>query len=242
MVNESFVDSFFPDEDPIGKTVTLLKTSRRIVGISRDVFQTRMPEKEGGKIGPVVYLPMEQQPVRSMSLALRTDAAVQALAPRLRAAVWTVDPEQPVAAIQTLEEHIATQLSGPRSINLVLTLFGATALFLSALGIYGVMAHGVAQKTREIGIRMALGAAGRDVIRLVARQGLRLAALGLLIGSPLAFALNRAVGAAFSGAYGISPSFLLAIVGVLVSVAFVATYLPARRASHIQPVRALSAE
>jgi ABC-type antimicrobial peptide transport system permease subunit len=147
-----------------------------------------------------------------------------------------------VSKVQTLTQHINTELSGPRIIAVVLTVFSATALLLSAIGIYGVMAHGVAQKTREIGIRMALGAAGRDVVGLVTRQGMRLALLGLALGAPFAFALTRLVGSTFVTTSGVTPRMVLGVVAVLASVAFVATYLPARRASHIEPVRALSTE
>jgi ABC-type antimicrobial peptide transport system permease subunit len=147
-----------------------------------------------------------------------------------------------VSTVQTLVQHIATELAGPRIISVVLTIFATTALLLSAIGIYGVMAHGVAQKTREIGIRMALGAAGRDVVGLVTRQGMRLAALGLALGAPFAFALTRLVASTFVTTSGATPQMVLAVVAVLGSVAFVATYLPARRASRIQPVRALATE
>jgi ABC-type antimicrobial peptide transport system permease subunit len=104
------------------------------------------------------------------------------------------------------------------------------------------MAHGVAQKTREIGIRMALGAAGGDVVGLVTRQGMRLAGLGFLLGAPFAYALTRLVGSTFVVTSGASPAMVLSVAGILAMVAFVATYLPARRASRIHPVRALSTE
>jgi putative ABC transport system permease protein len=185
---------------------------------------------------------MEQQAVRSKSFGLRVEGDPSALAPALRAAIRAVDPEQPVSKVQTLSQHIATELSGPKIISIVLTIFGATALFLSAIGIYGVMAHGVAQKTREIGIRMALGAAAKDVVGLVTRQGMRLAALGFILGAPFAFALTRLVGSTFVTTSGATPQMVLTVVAVLASVAFVATYLPARRASRIQPVRALATE
>jgi len=241
VVNESFVETFFPEEDPIGKSVVLMGRPRRIVGVSKNIYQSRMPD-DGGKLGPVVYVPMEQQVVRSRSFALRVKGDASALAPEVRAAIWAVDPEQPVSKVQTLNQHIATELSGPNIVFIVLTIFGATALFLSAIGIYGVMAHGVAQKTREIGIRMALGAAAKDVVGLVTWQGMRLAALGFVLGAPFAFALTRLVGSTFVTTSGATPQLVLMVVVVLASVALVATYLPARRASRIEPVRALSIE
>ncbi|HXV61068.1 MAG TPA: ABC transporter permease [Vicinamibacteria bacterium] len=241
VVNESFVEKFFPDEDPLGKRLVVKGTPRRIVGVSETIYQARMPD-EGGKLGPVIYLPMEQQPVRTKSFALRVQGDPSALAPDLRSAIWAVDPEQPVSKVQTLAEHIETELSGPRIIAVVLTIFASTALLLSAIGIYGVMAHGVAQKTREIGIRMALGAAGRDVVGLVTRQGMRLALFGLLLGTPFAFALTRLVGSTFVSTTGVTLQMVLTVVTVLAAVAFAATYLPARKASRIQPVRALTTE
>jgi len=241
VVNESFVETFFSDEDPLGQRLVLMGRPRRIVGVSKNIYQSRMPD-DGGKLGPVVYLPMEQQAARSKSFALRVEGEPSALAEAVRAAVWAVDPEQPVSNVQTLTQHIDTELSGPKVISVVLTIFAVTALLLSAMGIYGVMAHGVAQKTREIGIRMALGAAGTDVVGLVTRQGMRLALLGLALGAPFAFALTRLVRSTFTATSGVTPQMVLLVIGVLAAVAFVATYLPARRAARIQPVRALATD
>ncbi len=241
VVNESFVEAFFPEEDPLGKRLVVTGRPRRIVGIAQNIYQSRMPE-DSGKIGPVIYLPMEQQPTRSKSFALRVEGDSAALADALRSAVWVVDPAQPVSSVQSLTQHIATELAGPKIISVVLTVFGATALLLSAIGIYGVMAHGVAQKTREIGIRMALGAAGTDVVGLVTRQGMRLAVFGLVLGAPFAFILIRLVSSTFVTTSGATPQLVLGVIAALASVAFVATYLPARKASRIQPVRALSTE
>ena len=242
VVNQRFVDVFFPEEEPLDRHITVLGASRRIVGVSHNVFQTRMP-REGGKIGPTLYLPMAQQPVRSMSLALRVSGEPAALAHAVRSAIWAVDPDQPVTAIQTLEEHIQTQLAGPRTISLVLGMFGVTALLLSTIGIYGVMAHSVVQRRREIEIRMALGAARNDVVGLVTRQGLRLTAIGLGLGAPIAYAIVRAIQSmVFSGDDAIDPTLIVAVTAMLIAVAFFATFLPALRASRVHPVRALQAE
>ena len=241
VVNERFVEVFLPDEEPLGTQITVLGASRQIVGVSKNVFQTRMP-LEGGKIGPALYLPMAQKPVRNMSLAMRASGEPAALASAVRAAIWEVDPAQPVTAIQTLDEHIATQLSGPRIISFVLALFGAAALMLSAIGIYGVMAHSVAQRTREIGIRMALGAAGKDVVKLVTRQGMSLAAIGLGVGAPLAYAMVRAIQTMFLATDMIDPKLIIGVTVTLAAVAFTATFLPALRASRVQPTRALQTE
>ena len=242
VVSENFVEDFFPDEAPIGKHVTILGASRRVVGVARNVFQTRMP-MEGGRIGPTVYLPMAQHPVRSMSLALRvTSDPPETMAEAVRAAIWSVDADQPVTAIQPLQSHIETELSGPQMISAVLGIFGITALLLSAIGIYGVMAHSVAQRTREIGIRMALGAARNDVTKLVTLQGMRLAALGIAIGAPVAILLIALIRNLFFSADVVDPVLIAGVTATLVLVAFLATFLPARRASKIQPIRALTSE
>jgi putative ABC transport system permease protein len=240
IVNESFVDTFFPDEEPIGKLVKVRERPRRVVGVSRNIYQTRMPES--GKIPPVLYLPMEQEPLRSVGLAVRVDGDPSSLAPAVRDAIWAVDPDQPVSAVVTLERHIETELAGPITISIVVAVFGALALLLSAIGLYGVMAHNVAQRTREIGIRIALGAASNDVIGLVTRQGMRLAGIGLLFGAPIAWALVRAVASALDSTDAATPGLLISTTLTLVVVAFLATYLPARRASRVQPVRALQTE
>lgn len=242
VVNQRFVDVFLPDEDVLGQQVTILGASRRIVGISNNVFQTRMP-REGGALGPIVYVPMAQHPMRSMSLAMRVSGDPATLAPMVRSAIGAVDPDQPVTAIQTLVEHIDTQLAGPRTISVVLGVFGISALLLSAIGIYGVMAHSVVQRRREIGIRMALGAARNNVVGLVTRQGLRLAVIGLAIGAPIAFAIVRAIQSlVFSGDDAIDWTLVATVTGTLIVVAVLATFLPAMSASRIHPVRALQSE
>jgi len=241
VVNERFAEVFFADEERLGNHITVLGASRRVVGVSRNVFQTRMPH-EGGKIGPTLYLPMAQHASRSMSLAMRVVGEPAALAPAVRSAIWSVDPDQPVSAVMSLDEHIASQLSGPKIISVVLGMFGSAALLLSAIGIYGVMAHSVAQRTREIGIRMALGAANNDVVKLVTRQGMRLAAIGLALGAPIAYGIVRAIRSMLFSTDVVDPGLVLTVTGTLVAVAFVATYLPALRASKIEPVRALQTE
>jgi putative ABC transport system permease protein len=241
VANEIFVETFFPGEDPIGKQITLDGASRRIVGVARNVFQTRMPE-EGGELPPLVYVPFAQHPSRSMSFAMRVAKEPAGLAPEVRKAVWNVDPELPVSSVQTLNQHIESELAGPRVISIVLATFGSVALLLSAIGIYGVMAHSVAQRTREIGIRMALGALQKDVVKLVTRQGMWLAALGLLLGAPMAYALTRMISSALSEISLVDTRLVSVVVVALLTVAFVATYLPARRAARIAPVRALQVE
>jgi ABC-type antimicrobial peptide transport system permease subunit len=158
----------------------------------------------------------------------------------VRQAVWAVNPDQPVAQLRTLDAHVAESLAGPRSIALFLSVMAGVALLLAAIGIYGVLAHAVAQQQREIGIRMALGAGRASVVRMVTRSGLTLAGIGMALGLPLAWLMARAVASAldiFGAAAGLSQA--AGVAGALALVALVSTWLPARRASGVHPAVAL---
>jgi predicted permease len=241
VVNESFVAGFFPDQDPIGAQITVFSSSRQIVGVAQNVFQRRMPGDDGG-IQPTLYVPFEQRPWRDISIAMRVSGEPSSLADAVRSAIWAIDPDQPITAIQPLDEHIETELAGPQVVSLILGIFGSTALLLSTIGIYGVMAHNVAQRRREIGIRMALGAARKDVVRLVTLQGMRLAAIGLLMGAPMAYAMTRAIQSMIFTVDVVEPAPVAAVTATLAVVAFLATYLPARKAARVHLVRALQTE
>ena len=239
VISETLAGRFFGDSSPLGERLVLFDEPREIVGVSVDVFQPRMPER-GGSMVPLVYLPWEQQPDRRLSIALRSSGDPQRLQTELREAVYSVRPEQPLGTIQTLRDHIDLELSGPKVISQVLTLFGVIALILSAMGVYGVMAHSVGQRTREIGIRMAMGATRASVVGLITGSGIRLALLGLFCGAPIAWAVMRGIASTFEGFPGLSLSLTAGIVGLLFGVSMLATYLPAWRASKIAPTEALN--
>jgi putative ABC transport system permease protein len=193
-----------------------------------------------GRAGEQIYLPMDQAPQRNPSFALRTEGDPGALAADVRQAVWSVEADQPIAEIQTLEAYIDASLAGPRAISLFLTVMGGIALALAAMGIYGVMAHSVTQQRREIGIRMALGAERGTMVRMVARSGLMLVAVGIVMGLPLTYLMYRGTVVSldlFDADLGFAVPAALA--GALVAVAVAAILLPARRASGVAPASAL---
>jgi predicted permease len=242
VVNESFVRRYLSDEQPLGRRITVFGRSREIVGVAADFMQTRIIAEQG--IVPALYLPLPQHPIRTLSLAARLagDGDPMAMADAARAAVWAVDPEQPVSRVQTLRQSIETSLSGPVAIANILRTMGALAVILSAIGMYGLIAYDVARRRREIGIHMALGAAPRKVIARVTRQGVAITAVGLAIGMPLAWGMLRAIESALQGIVPVDFSSVLVICAILVGVACVASWLPALKASRIRPAAVLQLE
>lgn len=240
VVSRGFARTEFGGEDPLGRSIRLAgeETPRVIVGVAADVVQARIPTP--GDAGEAIYVPLAQRPLRSPSFAVRVAGDPTSLAGDVRRAVWAVDPDQPVARVQTLDAFVAESLAGPRAISQFLGAMGLVALLLAALGIYGVMAHAVAQQQREIGIRMALGAGRGAVVGMVTRGGLTLAGVGMLLGLPLAWLMYSRAATALDVFE--APAGLAWAGGVVVAlglVAVVATWLPARRASGVAPVAAL---
>lgn len=239
VVSESFADLEFPEGGPIGRQITVRGQSRQIVGVVGDILQDRIAL--AGRGGEQIYLPIAQLPLRNPSFALRAAGEPTLLSADVRQAVWSVEADQPVALLRTLEAHMNESLAGPRAISLFLMGMGFIALVLAAMGIYGVIAHSVAQQRREIGIRMALGAERGNVVRMVTRSGLTLVGVGLVLGLPLAFLMFRGTMAMldlFDAEVGFG--YPLSLSGALLTVAVLATVLPARRASRVAPATALS--
>ncbi len=238
VVSQAWVDRELPGEVPVGRTVTIRGTVRTIVGVAGDILQARIPE--AGDRGEAFYIPAAQATLRSPSFALRTSGQPEALAADVRQAVWAVNPDQPLAELRSLDAHVRESLAGPRGVGVFLAAMGVIALALAAMGIYGVMAHAVAQQQREIGIRMALGAGRGTVVGMVTRSGLTLAGAGMLLGLPLAFVAYRVALNLFNlFEADVGMSYAVGVAAALAGVAFLATWLPARRASGIQPVAAL---
>ena len=244
VVNETFAKQFFPDGEAIGKRIRLGKLTNEfpwatIVGIVGDVRGFALDEPPL----PTMYWPVAQiRATPALAIVVRTQGDPAALSSAVRGALAEIDSTQPIYDMQTLDQLVAKSLGQRRFTLTLMLLFGVIALVLSAVGIYGVMAFAVSQRTQEIGIRMALGASALDVLKLVLRNGMFLAVIGAVIGLAGAFAITRFMSSLL---FGVSPTdvvtFGLVTAGLLL-VALVACYLPARRATKVDPLIALRYE
>jgi putative ABC transport system permease protein len=250
VVNERFVELFLEGRNPLGQRVTMdgLVPGRRAPGppvewqIVAVVGNVNSIERFGDPKAPQIYVPFAQNPWPQAMAAVRVATDPQALRPSLAAAVHAVDPDLPLTEVQTMDQIVGERLAPDR---LNIALYGGLAglaLLLAALGIYGVMAFTVAQRTPEIGLRMALGAEQAQVRRQVLREGLTLAAGGLVLGLAGAYALGRAMQSTLYGTGALSLPVLLGTGLVLLGAALVACYVPARRASAVDPMIALRQE
>jgi putative ABC transport system permease protein len=243
VVSESWARRFLPNEDPIEKRIKLGgRDSTRpwlsIVGVAGDVRDTAI-ESEAR---PCVYIPYPQFPSSGMTLVVRTAVDPTQLIPAIRDEVWAVDKDQPVTDVKTMGEYVADSVSPRRSNAMLLTFFAAVALVLAAVGIYGVIAYSVSQRTQEIGIRLALGARRSDIIRLVVGNGLVLVLTGIVIGLAGAMALTRVLTSLLYGVSATDPVIFAGVSLGLVAVTLLASYIPARRAARVDPMIALRSE
>lgn len=239
IVDQYLVDRYFKGRDPLGQQIRRGGATSQpitIVGVvgtinSIDLGQPVAKER--------LYYPVRQLPLNGMGIVLKTVRDPGALVSELRAAVASIDPEQPLADVKTMDEWVAQSLEGRRTPTVLLALFGTVALILAAMGIYGVLAYSVAQRERELGIRQALGADRPDILTLVLKEGLRTAGLGLLIGLVASAALTRYLSGLLFGVSALDPIVFLVVTLVLLAVAAAACYFPARRATGVDPVVAL---
>jgi putative ABC transport system permease protein len=242
LVNDEMARFAFAGADPVGHRITFNPSDSAgwmtIVGVVGNVAQEGVTAKPYQQI----YLPIEQAPTRSVYVTLRTDRDPMSLAASARAAVRDVDRDLVVNAVQPLEARVAQSIARPRLSVWLLTGFSALALVLAAIGIYGVMAYTVAQRTREIGVRMALGADPRNVKRLIVRQGMQPALLGVGVGLVAAIAASRLIASLLYGVSAVDPVTFVLVPLFLVGIALLATYVPARRATHVPPTVALQSE
>lgn len=238
VVNRAMADRFWPNGDPLGANIHLHGAARQIVGVVGNVQQDMLINTDEG-FAPIVYLPQGQMPSRNMSLIVRTQGDPMTLAPGVRETLGILDPNVSASQLQSMEKYVSQFFLGMEMINKLLVSAGIVALLLASVGIYGVIAFSVAQRTKEIGIRMAVGARQGDVLRQVTWEGLVLALIGFVVGLPVVFALTIALGRLLSGLTSVSPGTTGVVAAVLLLIALAASAIPAYRASRLDPLEAL---
>jgi putative ABC transport system permease protein len=244
IINQTFARRFFPNEDPIGKRYVYggpgpdNNSWITIVGVVGDMRRTGFDRP----VRPETFLPQGQNPDYGLTIVARTNGDPAALAGALRNEVWAIDKDQSVYDIKTMGQVLSEMLSQRRFNMLLLGIFAVVALTLAAVGIYGVMSYAVAERTHEIGLRMALGAQTADVLGLIVRQGMLLAVTGLVVGLVASFGLTRLMTSLLYGVSATDPLTFIAIPVVLTGVALGACLIPARRAIKVDPMVALRYE
>jgi putative ABC transport system permease protein len=245
LITEAAAKQYFPNEDPIGKKIKLgwghdgKYAGGEVVGVIGDVKDAALDEPDP----PQIYLPYGQWPVQSMSVILETAVPPDSVAEPARRAVYSIDGSLPAGNMRTLQQLVARSISQPRFYMTLLAVFAAVALTLAAIGIFGVLSYAVAQRTREIGIRMALGAHESTVLGLVVREAMVMSAAGVAIGLVAALALTQwLVAQLLFQTSPHDPTTFVVVAMVLTAVSMLAAYLPARRATRVDPIVALRAE
>jgi predicted permease len=237
IVNRAFAERYWPSADPVGRQVRVFgeESRRRVVGFAPNTAYLRVGEPPQ----PVVYLPTLDRWRWQVVLHVRVRGDLQTIAPRVVEAVHVLNPDLPVFNVTTLRSSVAFATVFERIAATFVGAFGAVALLLATVGIYGVIAYSTRQRTQEIAIRMALGAGREDVLRLVMSGGARLTAAGVLLGLGGSLAVTRLLEVHLYGVKGLDPLTFVGVVVLLSAVAFAATFLPARRATRVQPSQAL---
>jgi putative ABC transport system permease protein len=250
VVTQSLAKAYFPNEDPIGKHIILgashdtagtnssVTAGGEIIGIVNDVRQRRLNEDAA----PAVYLGWGTFPMSDVSIIVRSTRALEAIGPAIRERVRAIDPQMPIFDLRTMEDAVSDSVSQPRFYMTLLSAFAGLALLLAALGIYGVISYSVSQRTRELGIRIALGATQDRVVRLVLGQGVLLTVFGVALGLAGAFWLVKLLDSLLFGVGATDPPTFVAVGAVLLGVASLASYVPARRAARVDPVIAMRAD
>ncbi len=241
VIDETLARRFFPDQDPIGKHLQVpdgTRPAREIVGVVGAVRDTGFDQQPRSTI----YFPSQQSPDQTMSLVVRTTLPPSSILPAIKNAIWSVDKNQPVFEVRSMDKIISGIVSAQRLTFLLLGVFAFLALALAAIGIYGVTSYVVSERTHEIGVRIALGAQSSDISRVVLGHGARLAGIGVIGGMVAALALTRLLSSLLFGVSATDPLTFVGVAILLTLVALAACYIPARRAARVDPIVALRYE
>jgi predicted permease len=239
IVSESMARQYWPGEEPLGRRLRIRDGGwLTVVGVCGDLIQDWFMRRNV----PTMYRPIAQAPSDYFSVIVRTSADPTAVAGGVRAALLRVDPVEPVFDMMTMRRQLHERTIGLQYLASIMAIFAALGLILAAVGLYAVIAYFVAQRRHEIGLRMALGATGADVVRLTIGQAVKLTSIGTVIGLGLSFALARLMEAALLGIASSDAGVFVLFAAVLMTTALLAGYIPARRAASIDPMTALRAE
>ncbi len=242
VVNQALVNTYWPGQNPLGKPITMewfTVLHAQVIGVVPDIKLDRL-DSRGNR--PTLYWFFPQFPYSAMSIVIHTQGDAKALVAAARAQIASIDPEQPVASIRTMEEIVGTSVKEPRFTMVLLATFAGLALALAGIGLYGVISYSMVQRTHELGIRMALGASSGEIWRLVIKEGVGLALVGVGIGVAAAFSLTRFLAGLLFGVSNTDPLTYVAVSSCLALVAMLASYIPARRATRVEPMAALRCE
>jgi putative ABC transport system permease protein len=252
IVDEQLAQHFWPNSDPVGRRMffpgnpqDLLKVDEHttwltVIGVARKLRYEHLEDK-GGSVG-AYYSPMAEDPQSSFTFALKTAGNTDSAVRALRAEIFRLDPDLAVFDVHSMSERIDLSLASRKASMLLANAFGGVALFLATLGIYGVLAYLVAQRTREIGIRVALGSSRAAILRLVLQEGFQLVVIGLILGVVGAVFLQKFVATEVYGVRPLDPLILASVMALLAIVALAACAVPARRALRVDPIVALRSE
>ena len=238
LVDETLAHQYWPNENPIGRRMRLWGQFRKVVGIVGQVHHYGLEKQPE----PTIYAAFEQMPNKAMALAVRTTMDTPTVVKAVKQVVWSVDRGQPVFQIRSMDEYLSLADTAPRISTVLLAVFAGVSMLLAALGIHGVVSYGVAQRTREFGLRMALGSTPGQLKTMVIRNGLKSALIGLVVGMAGAAALASTLRTLLYGVAPLDPVVMLSVAVLLLAVALLANYLPARRATRIDPMKALHQE
>jgi putative ABC transport system permease protein len=237
-LSESAARQLFPNDEPIGQLIKVPWGESVIAGVVADVRQIGIEQAPE----PAIYFPHNNVPRLMVTLVVRTAGDPAALTVAVRQAIKQIDPNQPIRSIVTLRTVMAESIAEDRFFTLLFAAFSSLALLLAAVGIYGVLAYTVRQRTQEIGVRMAMGADTLDVLKLIAGAGMKLVAIGIGIGTIVALMLTRVLASQLYGITATDPVAFAGGLGFLAVVALMATYVPAHRATRVPPMIALRPE